>query len=451
MTGRAFHTKTMTEKDRLAKNARIKASSLATRQRRRKMVIATREIKISANKLSTTQKHQLRMLFLEAKWLRNSALSQSRFDRDYLKELGNTVNVKTGKDTYEQRTFEVLGGQLKQAVIDQLKRDRNALAALKKKTKRKVGKLKFTREVKSIDLVQPGNSYKIDKERNRIKVANISGWMKAKGINQLEQVDEIGNAKLVKRADGYYLIVTTYTTPDKAQSRVTQDFQPGTMVGIDMGVQTHLTLSNGVKINARFEETDRLRRLRRKLSRQQKGSANYAKTLHQIKKENQKISRRKDDCANKIVHELLKNEKVFLQDEMINSWKHKKGWARGGKSIQASILGRVKQALSTHPRVTVLDRITPTTQTCVCGAKTPHKPGVNTFTCKTCQYQDDRDTHAAKNMIRLGTAKKSPHPEQMRTLAEISVRPVANMNLASTGATGIRSTKQEAVTSSALP
>lgn len=450
MAGRAFHTKKMSEKDRLAKNARIRASSLATRQRRRQMVLATREIKVSENKLSNLQKHQLRMLFLEAKWLRNSALSQGRFDRDYLKELGGTVSVKTGKDTYEERTFEVLGGQLKQGVIDQLRRDRGSLAALKK-TGRKVGKLRFTREVKSIDLVQPGNSYKVDRERGRIKVANVSGWMKARGIRQLDLVDEIGNAKLVKRADGYYLIVTTYTMPDKAKSRVTQDFQPGTVVGIDMGVQTHLTLSDGVKIKARFEETDRLRRLRRKLSRQQKGSANYSKTLHQIKVETQKISRRKDDCANKIVHEILKNEKVFIQDEMISSWKHKNGWVRGGKSIQASILGRVKQSLTTHPRVTVLNRSTPTTQTCVCGAKTPHKPGVNIFTCKTCQYQDDRDTHAAKNMIRFGTAKKSPHPGQMRTLVETSIRPVANMDLASTGATGIRSANQEAVTSSALP
>lgn len=450
MAGKVPHKKTMTDEVRLAKNARIKATGKATRARRKTMICKVRDIKITTNHLSATQKEQLQRLFLEAKWLRNSIIGSSRFDRDYLTELGGSVPVRITDGVFEDREFIVLGGQAKQSVLAEVKVNLRTLASLKKKGK-KVGALKFTREVKSLDLQQSGVSYKVDVDRNRVKVQNIRGWMRVRGLKQLHPGSELSNAKLVVKPDGYHLMVTTYTPPKQATGRQTQDFQIGTEIGIDMGVKTHLTLSNGVKIDATFEETDRLRRLRRKLARQIKGSANWQKTKHQIRVETQKIVRRKDDAANKITRELLKNERVYLQDEQLASWKTRKGWVRGGKRVHASILGRIKQNLTNHNRSIVVKKMVATTATCVCGVKTKHEVEKRTFHCPSCGYTKDRDIHAAENMIRLGKAQNSPHPEQMRTPAETSVRPPAQMDLKPICAGGNLSMKQEAVTSSALP
>lgn len=431
-----------TEQTRLEKNARIRSVGKATRDRRANMVCQVRDLKIVSNHLSKTQQEQLTRIFLEAKWLRNAVIGNSRFDKTYLKELDNKVPVILPGGLIEERNLVILGARIQQSVVEEVKNNLRALFRLKKKGYR-VGALRFCRECKSINLSQLGNTHKIDFERNRIKILKISGWIRVRGLNQIDSDKvEFANAKLVNKPDGYHLLVTTYTKPEDASGRQVQSFQPGTKVGIDMGLATHLTLSDGTKIKAKFEETDRLKKLSRKLNRQIKGSANYRKTLHQIHLENQKITNRKNDCANKIVHELLKNEQVFIQDEMISLWKMKKGYVRGGRSIQHSVLGRVKSILVSHPRVTVLPRSVATTATCICGKKTKHLPGIETFVCLSCGYTDDRDVHAAKNMVRFGSLATTS-AGRTRTLAEIDVRPTAEMDFSFISGVGCWSKKQE--------
>lgn len=217
-----------------------------------------------------------------------------------------------------------------------------------------------------------------------------------------------------------------------------------------MGISTHLTLSDGTKINAMFEETDHLRRLRRKLARQTKGSANYRKTLSSIRRESAKISRRKDDAANKIVHEILKNEHVYMQDEQLSSWRRKKGFIKGSKCVHSSVLGRVKTRLACHPRVTVLNKWEATTATCVCGAKTKHSPDQRVFVCPQCGYTADRDIHAAQNMIRLAI-QPTTRPEQTEILVEAQVRLSADMDYTFLSNEGTRPKKQETVRCSPVP
>jgi len=69
-------------------------------------------------------------------------------------------------------------------------------------------------------------------------------------------------------------------------------------LGIDFGCSTTFTLSTGEKINVSVEETDRLKRLQRKLQRQKKGSNGRYKTKQLIRKEYEKITRQKNEIAN---------------------------------------------------------------------------------------------------------------------------------------------------------
>lgn len=69
-------------------------------------------------------------------------------------------------------------------------------------------------------------------------------------------------------------------------------------LGIDFGCQTSFTMSDGSKVNSYIEETDHIKKLQRKLQRQQKGSNNRWKTRSKLKKQYQRLTNLKNEYAN---------------------------------------------------------------------------------------------------------------------------------------------------------
>lgn len=380
----------LTDEARLVKNRQTAETLKATRLKRQTQTCRVYALKITTNKLTKRQAENLKMVFVEAKWLRNHILSTQDIS-NY--RITNEVVVKTKDENLETRELKHLGTHLKQAVKTELEQNLKALKVTKDKG-RKVGRLKFTSQVNSINLKEAGRTYQV--KGDRVQIQKL-GWLKVKGTQQLDGW-ELANAKLIQKPDGYYLAITCY----KNKELVPDEYTEGTVIGIDMGLKTHITCSNGVEYNVLIEETERLKRLQRKLSRQVKGSNSYYKTQCQLRRAYQKLSNRKDDAANKVVHDLLLNEVVFLQDENISAWRKRDGFVRGGRTIQHSILGRVKAKLVAHPRAFVLRKNAATTQTCVCGAKNKHQLDQRTYFCSTCGYSAPRDVHAAQNMVWLG-------------------------------------------------
>lgn len=165
-----------------------------------------------------------------------------------------------------------------------------------------------------------------------------------------------------------------------------------------MGVATSITLSNGTKYDISVGESEQLKRFQAQLSRKKKGSNNRYKTIKKIRKEYNYISNRKNDISNKIVSKLLKEYNVIvLQDEQISKWRQD-GFS--GTKIQHSVLGRIKSKLIQSDNVIILDKWFPTTKYCnKCGNKVELKLTDRTFECPICKEKEDRDIHAAKNMI----------------------------------------------------
>lgn len=383
------------EAKRQAKNKQIAATLAATRQKRKGQECRVFILKVQANKLNKAQAEALKMIFIEAKWLRNHLLAHSLFEGP----IPTTVTVLTKDGKPEQRELKHVSGHLRQAVQTELKDNRKALAALKANGRR-IGGLRFTSEVTSINLKDAKNTYQVNRAQHKLRLPKV-GWLRVNGVEQLEGF-ELANAKLLNKPDGYYVAVTAFKAkePDKT-------YQPGTLVGLDMGVKTHMTLSDGREYNLLVQETERLKRLQRKLSRQQKGSRGYGKTRKAIQREYQRMAWRKDDAANKLVHHLLQNELVFLQDESLAAWRarDKKGHHRNGRRLQHSCLGRVKAKLFRSDRVVVLRKNAATTQSCVCGKKNKHQLDERTYFCSSCGYTAPRDVHAAQNMVRMGWSK----------------------------------------------
>lgn len=212
----------------------------------------------------------------------------------------------------------------------------------------------------------------------------------------MKQLDKYSNidfttANLVYDGTNYFVVLTCYI--DKKENTKNNN-----VCGIDMGVSTSITLSNGTKYDISVGESEHLKRLQAQLSRKKKCSNNRYKTIKKIRKEYNYISNRKNDISNKIVSKLLKEYNVIvLQNEQISKWRQD-GFS--GTKIQHSVLGRIKYKLIQSYNVIILDKWFPTTKYCnKCGNKVKLKLTDRIFKCPICKEKEDRDIHATKNMI----------------------------------------------------
>ena len=283
----------------------------------------------------------------------------------------------------------------------------------------KVGRLKFKSEIGAVSLKQYGKTYKFHNNHS-VKIQNIHGLVRVNGLDQINDNVEFANAKLLNRADGYYLAVTTYT------ERKPYSNTPHADVGIDMGCHTSFVLSTGEEIDVKIKEPEHLKRLQRKQNRQKKGSNSRRRTNLKIQKIHQRLVNRKNDMANKIVADLNKRfGLIYIQDENLKGW-HKAGH---GKAVQHSCLGRVKAKLKSKDNVYVVSRWEPTTQKCInCGKKHPMPQNERTFKCE-CGLCMPRDLHLANRMVQEGRKLVPPERREfMRVDWESSIAPYLGCN-----------------------
>lgn len=374
------------------RNCKIKESSKATRERYSNMDCCVVSVKIQENRLSKAKLGKLIRFFLEAKWLYNAIIASETLTL----EDTSIVKIKV-KDTFEEREIKNLSAQMKQSIVDSTKTNVSNLSKAKRKGL-KVGRLQFKKECNEINLKQFGQTYAI-KGKNKIRVQNIGILV----VNGLEQINldevEFANAKLIQKPSGFYINLTVYSNKQQEISTEKE------VIGLDMGIKDQLTFSNGVKVNFYVEESEQLKGLMRKLSRQHKGSNQYKRTLNRIKRIYEHLNNKKNDVVNKLNSVLNKNYIVCFQDELLNQWKRKKSKRRFsfGRKVQHGILGRVKDKLKKNSSNVMLESSVPTTQTCPeCGCLTKHNLDKRIYHCSHCGFEClDRDVHSANMMVLL--------------------------------------------------
>ena len=376
------------------KKRKIKASKQATSLRRQHQICKVFECKIVEKRLNNKQREELKMLFVEGKWFYNHLLTLhkdsslrdinvcrikevDRFDKD-----GNLLHSK----------LEYISAAEKQALQARMISNEMAIKSLVKSGRQKHGKLQYKSELTCIPLRQYGTTH-VFKSFNKVKIQGISGTLLVRTGNQLQIADELANANLVKKPDGYYLKVTCFINKENFHKQP----KNGKEIGLDFGIKTSITTSEGEKIDVTIGESDRLKKLQKEMFRRVKGSNNRFKTINRIQREYLKLSNRKQDKANKIVHKLKAYSTIVMQDEQIANWH--KGWF--GKQVQHSCLGLVKAKLKALPQTIILDKWIPTTKWCsICHRKHDVSLDERMYVCE-CGYAEDRDVHSAKNMLAI--------------------------------------------------
>lgn len=371
------------------KNEKIKQSLKVTREKRKSQVCTVYELKINERKLTSKQLTSLKMVFVEGKWFWNSIISFT--ENNNIKDFD--IKEKTVKHFDKDRNeiiseYKHLSQQSKDGILKTFISNCKTLSTLKKKGK-KVGHIGYKKEQNVIPFIQYGVSHKIV-DKNKIKLQKI-GTVYVHGLEQFiyDSKVEYANCKLVKKPSGYYIHLTTFKNKENI------DKTNYKTIGIDLGISTSITTSEGQKIDVLVQEPERLKKLQRKLQRQEKNSKNRYKTRLKIQKEYEKMANKKNDLANKIVHNLTDEKICIMQDEQISKWKH-----QFGKKIQHSVLGRVKQKLMNNPNCVVISSTLPTTKVCRNCGKYHDEMTLNdrVFRCE-CGVEEDRDIHASKNMI----------------------------------------------------
>lgn len=377
------------------KNMMIKKKGSATRLKRRSQTCRTFKFKIDKSSLKKEQLESLKMFFIETKRAYNYLLNRVNngddiFSFDY-KNLYDITYLDKDKNTIEYK-ISYIGSSILQDQVRMMKESIISLSSKKKKGG-KVGRLKFKSECNSIRLLQYGVTHQL--RGSKFKIQGIKDPIRVTGLKQLNKYKDIDYtvARLLYNGIDYYILLTCFT--NKEEKSLKND-----IVGVDMGCSTTITLSNGLKMNVHVEESDRLKRLQKILESKTKRSNNWYKVRNKIRKEYIRMNNKKEDASNKIVSDLLKYKTVVIQDELLSKW-HQDEWC--STTVQHSALGRIKSKLQKHKdQVYILDSSLPTTQHCFrCDNDTKHDPSKRVFKCPVCGHTEDRDIHAAKNMIQF--------------------------------------------------
>lgn len=396
----------MTENERLEKNKQISQTKADTIARHKSMLCKTYTCKVHWQSLSKKQKEAIERMFLEAKWFKNYILSWSGFlsDDEEYKKTHNIFKfpaqkIKTithkDKDMNDVQVDVSLHTMIKDQLHADICSNIKTIHTLKKKGLQKNGgALKYKSICSYIPLKKYAYTHRI-KSHNRVIVAGTG--RKGLVVNGLKQfIDipgiEVANARLVRRGDGLFIQFVTYQPKQKTIKNTN-----GRTLGIDFGCSTSFTTSEGEKINVQVQESERLKKTMTRMNRRmKKGSKNWQRCQKIVQKEYQKQTNRKNDIANKIVAKLKDYDTIVIQDEQLSNWQRN----HHGKAIQHSVLGRVKSKLKAMPNVVVLGKSIPTTKLCTkCGQYHDELKVWNRWFVCDCGVNEDRDIHAAKNMI----------------------------------------------------
>lgn len=244
--------------------------------------------------------------------------------------------------------------------------------------------------------------------RHHIRLPKIGD---VKTAERIKSKWHIHSATVSKRAGKYFISLLIDYEPPKVQ-------KTGEMVGIDLGIKTFATLSNGkqyenIKTLAKYE--DKLARQQRILSRTQKGSNNRRKAKEKVAQLHMKIANIRQDYLHKMSYEIANQYSlVAIEDLNVNGMLKNHNLA---KNISDCSWGEFVRQLQYKCEwydceLRQIGRFEPSSKRCsVCGYKMAEMPlSVREWDCPNCGSHLDRDLNAAINILNIALSGREEEP-----------------------------------------
>ena len=204
----------------------------------------------------------------------------------------------------------------------------------------------------------------------------------------------------------FSLIIVTDHNPINSY-RKTHD---GASIGLDFGLKTYLTKSDGNKIGSPLffkQYQNKIRKLNKRLSNAKKGSNNRRRRLFELQQTYRKIKDLRSDFQWGLAHQLCKQyDYIFIEDLNIEGMRRL--WGKKVSDLShSSFIDKLTYVASKYG-VTVhkIDKWYPSSKTCECGCI---NKGLSlrdrTWVCPSCGAVNDRDILAARNILRKGISE----------------------------------------------
>jgi putative transposase len=265
-----------------------------------------------------------------------------------------------------------------------------------------------------------------DKEVYLAKIGNL------KPIWSRELPSEPSSVTVIKDCAGrYFLSFVVEIEPITIEAK-------NPSIGIDLGIKTFAVMSNGEQaIAPNYSNLDRkIRKLQRKLARQQKGSNRRNKTRVQIAKLHNRIADTRKDFLHKLSTKVVsENQTIVLEDLNVSGMVKNRRLARaislqGWREFRTMCVAKSDKF---NRDVRVISRWEPTSQVCSsCGFKWGKIDlSIRSILCINCGVEHCRDGNASKNIEMVGTGnwhdlKRTGSDSQTTIACGDAARTVAN-------------------------
>jgi putative transposase len=292
-----------------------------------------------------------------------------------------------------------LGSQAIQDIAERIDRAyRLFFHNLKRKTRTAPPGFKKVRGYRSFTLKQagykllPGNHITImGKDYKYFKSREIGGKIKTLTVKR----DALGDFWLFFVTDGDI-------EPVGARS--------GDIVGLDFGLKTFLTTSDGEKIESPLfmrQASGKIKKLSRKLSKKKRGSKNRQKARRNLARAHRKIANQRKDFHFKLALNLARLY-AFIFVEDLNMKAMQRMWGRKVSDLgHAQFLNILAwEMYKNGSQGTKIDRFYPSSKTCSSCLYVLEELPLSTrgWICPKCSAAHDRDINAALNIRRAGAS-----------------------------------------------
>ncbi|WP_228702746.1 transposase [Salisaeta longa] len=253
-------------------------------------------------------------------------------------------------------------------------------------------------------------AFSYDADTRTLKLAKVPGTLKVnwgRGSSFRELRGEPTAVTISKDPAGRYFVSIEFKAPVQDKPKT------GKAVGVDVGLESYITLSTGEKVgNPRFLE-DAYRRLRKEqkaLSRKEKGSNNWERQKRRVAKAYAKVADRRKDFLHKLSTRLVCAFDVITVETLsVKNMQKNRSLAKAiSDAAWSEFIRQLEYKAKWYDKTLVkVDRWFPSTKRCSdCGHVGERKPlHVREWTCTECGCVHDRDVNAAKNLSRVGQAR----------------------------------------------
>lgn len=349
--------------------------------------------------------------FGAARWAFNFALQKKKEAFDKKEKIPNNIelhrelNKLKGTDVLPW-AYDVSKVAFQSGLINCDRAFQNFFNRCKKKVKGKKGFPKFKskkNETQSFKL--DGSIYLTDE--SHIKLPRI-GKVKLKESGYIPIDAEIKSVTISRKGGKWFVSCLV-------ESDIKMLPQTDKKVGVDLGIKTLVTCSDGIKYENPKALKFNLRKLKRKqrqLSRKKNGSQNYKKSKLKLSKLHNRISNIRKDSLHKATTSIIqRNNVIVLENLKISNMLKNHCLAQAINDMSANEFRRQLEykARWYGREIIIADTFFPSSKTCsCCGWKNDNltlKDRV--FNCEICKNEIDRDLNASMNLLKLCSASSA--------------------------------------------